>query len=257
LSWVRRTRVGGELIDGSGEVPLAEDAEEYELEILGPDDEVRRTATGLTSPTFTYTAAMQAEDFPEGYPASAFVVHQISAQVGRGFAARFEFPEAPQLTTLGETIAEGQAGGGASNFPANTVMAQRYDSLSGQVLSASAYLGSSASGNMRMGLYADNAGEPGALIATTEAKAFTATSSGHWEELAFTAPPTTVGGVKYWLACHTDVSVNSRGSDGSNQNDARRLITQSYASGLPDPFGAGSSYNNTRGMKMLVWTNPT
>ena len=24
----------------------------------------------------------------------------------------------------------------------------------------------------------------------------------------------------------------------------------------PDPFGAGSSYSNTRGIKMLVWTNP-
>jgi hypothetical protein len=200
---------------------------------------------------------MQAEDFPEGYPASAFVVYQISAQVGRGFAGRFQFPDAPQLTTLGESIAEGQAGSGSSNFPANTVMAQRYDAVSGQVLSASAYLGSSASGNMRIGLYADAAGEPGALIATTEAKPFSATSSGHWEELAFASPPTTVGGVKCWLACHTDVSVNSRGSDGSNQNDARRMIAQSYASGLPDPFGAGSSYSNTRGMKMLVWTNPT
>jgi hypothetical protein len=70
-------------------------------------------------------------------------------------------------------------------------------------------------------------------------------------------PPTTVGGVKYWLACHTNVSVNSPGSNDSNQNDARRLIAQSYASGLPDPFGSGSSYSNTRGMKMLVWTNPT
>jgi hypothetical protein len=37
LNWVRRSRVGGELIDGSGEVPLAEDSEEYELEILGPE----------------------------------------------------------------------------------------------------------------------------------------------------------------------------------------------------------------------------
>jgi hypothetical protein len=101
------------------------------------------------------------------------------------------------------------------------------------------------------------AGEPGALIATSEAKAFSATSSGHWEELAFTAPPTTIGGVKYWLACHADASVNSRGSDGTNQNDARRLIAQPYASGLPDPFGAGRSYSNTRGMKMLVWTNLT
>ena len=34
LSWQRRTRVGGELIDGSGGVPLAEDSEAYELEIL-------------------------------------------------------------------------------------------------------------------------------------------------------------------------------------------------------------------------------
>jgi hypothetical protein len=256
LSWQRRTRVGGELIDGSGEVPLAEDAEEYELEILGPDDDVRRTVTGLTTPTFIYTAAMQAEDFPEGYPASAFVAYQISAQVGRGFAGRFDFPDAPQLTTLGETIVEGQAGGGSSNFPADTVMAQRYDGVDGLVLSASAYLGSSASGNMRIGLYADNAGEPGALIATSEEKAFTATSAGHWEELTFTSPPATVVGVKHWLACHTDASVNSRGSDSTNQNDARRMIAQSYAGGLPDPFGSGSSYSNTRGLKMLVWTNP-
>jgi hypothetical protein len=254
LTWVRRTRVGGDLKDGFGTVLLAEDTEEYELEILGPDDEVRRTVTGLTSPTFTYTAAMQAEDFPEGYPASAFVVYQISAQVGRGFAARFAFPDAPQLTTLGETIAEGQAGSGTSNFPANTVMAQRYAGVSGQVLTASAYLGSSASGNMRIGLYADDAGEPGALIATTEAKAFTATSSGHWEELAFAPPPAIVGGVSYWIACHTSATAGSRGSDGSTQNDGRRFKSQSYASGPPDPFGTASSYNNTRGLKMKIQT---
>ena len=34
LSWQRRTRVGGELIGGSGGVPLAEDSEAYELGIL-------------------------------------------------------------------------------------------------------------------------------------------------------------------------------------------------------------------------------
>jgi hypothetical protein len=106
-------------------------------------------------------------------------------------------------------------------------MAQRYDGVSGQVLSAFAYLGSAASGNMRMGLYADNAGEPGALIATTEAKAFSATSSGHWEEFAFTSPPTIVGGIKYWLACHSSANVQSRGSDGANQNDAQRLVNRS------------------------------
>src|SRR5262245_16591674 len=64
LSWVRRTRVGGELIDGTGEVPLAEDTEEYELEILdGPGGAVLRTEPGLSDPEFTYTTAMQSADF--------------------------------------------------------------------------------------------------------------------------------------------------------------------------------------------------
>jgi hypothetical protein len=51
------------------------------------------------------------------------MVYQISAQVGRGFAAKFDFPDAPQLTSLGEAIAEGQAGGAASAFEAGKVMA--------------------------------------------------------------------------------------------------------------------------------------
>jgi hypothetical protein len=101
LSWVRRTRVGGELKGGFRTMLLAEDADLYELEILRPEDDVRRTVTGLMSPTFTYTAAMQTEDFPEGYPVSAFLFYQISAQVGRGFAGRFDFRAAPQFTTVG------------------------------------------------------------------------------------------------------------------------------------------------------------
>jgi hypothetical protein len=86
LSWQRRTRVGGELTDGTGEVPLAEDTEEYELEILdGPGGSVVRTVTGLTSPSFTYTSSMQSADFGGAQTELSFVVYQISAQVGRGF----------------------------------------------------------------------------------------------------------------------------------------------------------------------------
>jgi hypothetical protein len=65
LSWVRRTRVGGELLDGFGEVPLAEDTEEYELEILFGSSVVR-TVTDLTSNSYVYTTAEQAADF-SGY----------------------------------------------------------------------------------------------------------------------------------------------------------------------------------------------
>jgi hypothetical protein len=88
LSWVRRTRVGGELIDGTGEVPIAEDAEEYELEVLdGPGGAVLRTETGIATANFTYTPAMQSADFGGAQTGLSFVVYQISAQVGRGFAS--------------------------------------------------------------------------------------------------------------------------------------------------------------------------
>lgn len=86
LSWQRRTRVGGELIDGTGEVPLAEDTEEYELEILdGPGGTVLRTETGITTASFTYTSGMQSADFGGAQTELSFVVYQISAQIGRGF----------------------------------------------------------------------------------------------------------------------------------------------------------------------------
>jgi hypothetical protein len=63
LSWQRRTRVGGELIDGTGEVPLAEDSEQYDLEALF-GNAVVRAVDGLTSPSYVYTPADQATDFP-------------------------------------------------------------------------------------------------------------------------------------------------------------------------------------------------
>jgi hypothetical protein len=63
LSWVRRARVGGELIDGTGELPLAEDSEQYDLEILF-GNAVVRVVNGLNSPSYVYTSADQATDFP-------------------------------------------------------------------------------------------------------------------------------------------------------------------------------------------------
>ena len=105
-----------------------------------------------------------------------------------------------------------------------------------------------------MGLYQDSGGLPGALIDTTETKAFSSTSSGHWEELTFASPPAIDAGVQYWIACHTSATVGSRSSDGTNQNDFRRFKSQTSGSGLPDPFGSASSYSNTRGLKMKVQT---
>ena len=88
LSWVRQTRLGGEWVDSFAGTPLAEDAEAYELEILaGPGGNVLRTATGIASPSFVYTTAMQSADFAGAQTALTFRVYQISAQVGRGCAS--------------------------------------------------------------------------------------------------------------------------------------------------------------------------
>lgn len=85
LEWVRRTRIGGQWRSGQS-IPLSEDSEEYEVEIMNGSTVVR-TITGLTSPAYTYSAADQTTDFGSGQSALTFRVYQISSKVGRGFVA--------------------------------------------------------------------------------------------------------------------------------------------------------------------------
>lgn len=86
ISWVRRTRVGGALIDYIGDVPLSEDSEEYELEIYdGPAGTLLRTATGISTEEYTYTSANITTDFGSIPDQLTLKVYQISAQVDRGF----------------------------------------------------------------------------------------------------------------------------------------------------------------------------
>ncbi len=85
ITWTRRTRLLGPLVDSTGDVPLDETTEAYELDIyLGGS--IVRTVTGVTSETFVYTAAQQSAD---GQPSPMLTirvdVYQISSLVGRGF----------------------------------------------------------------------------------------------------------------------------------------------------------------------------
>lgn len=82
LTWVRRTRLGGEWLDYA-DVPLNEETEAYEVDILDAGAVVR-TLTGLTTPAASYTAAEQTTDL--GAPSAAIdvQVYQLSARVGRG-----------------------------------------------------------------------------------------------------------------------------------------------------------------------------
>lgn len=87
FTWVRRTRLGGELSDMTGDVPLSEDTEAYELEIFdGPGGALLRTFTGMTTPAKTYTAANIATDFGSMPTEITFKIYQMSALVGRGLS---------------------------------------------------------------------------------------------------------------------------------------------------------------------------
>lgn len=86
LSWVRRTRIGGELKDGTGEVPLGEAHEAYEIDILAsPSGPLKRTLTS-PSPSVVYTNAHIMADFGSMPASLSLAVCQMSATAGRGFS---------------------------------------------------------------------------------------------------------------------------------------------------------------------------
>jgi len=87
LTWLRRGRVNAEWRDVV-DVPLGESAEAYVVEIWDAAyATLKRTITGLTSPSASYSAAQQTADgITPGNPIH-FRVCQLSATVGRGHPA--------------------------------------------------------------------------------------------------------------------------------------------------------------------------
>jgi hypothetical protein len=84
FTWVRRGRITSEWLD-SIDVPLGEDSESYEIDIVNiSTGAILRTLTA-TSETVTYTAAQQTTDFGSAQTTVKRRIYQISASVGRGF----------------------------------------------------------------------------------------------------------------------------------------------------------------------------
>lgn len=87
LSWVRRSRQAGGWTDGA-DVPLAEETEAYDIEIV-VDGVIERTLTSST-PSLVYTAAQQTADGVAGAGVVEARVYQRSAVVGRGYPASIQ-----------------------------------------------------------------------------------------------------------------------------------------------------------------------
>ncbi|CUA90595.1 Putative phage tail protein/GTA TIM-barrel-like domain [Chelatococcus sambhunathii] len=86
LSWIRRTRIDGDNWEAP-DVPLGEEVELYDLDIIDiGTGAVRRTAR-VNQPAFLYTATMQAADFGTTQSQVKFAVYQISLAYGHGTGA--------------------------------------------------------------------------------------------------------------------------------------------------------------------------
>lgn len=84
VSCLRRSRTGGyEWVDGTEGVPLGEETEEYEMDVMDGVT-VKRTITS-TDGTFAYSAANQVTDFGSAQAEVDVRIYQISATVGRGY----------------------------------------------------------------------------------------------------------------------------------------------------------------------------
>ena len=112
LTWIRRTRLGGLLVDGTDTAPLGEESEGYEVYLLDTPDlagfsptdpaTYRRAFLALTSPTLTYTAAQMVTDgFDITTDTIHAVIYQLSAVVGRGFPGFHVLPPPGGSLTVG------------------------------------------------------------------------------------------------------------------------------------------------------------
>jgi hypothetical protein len=84
FSWVRRTRLSCESWD-IDEIPLGEQFEAYELDVLSGSTVLRTLS--VSAPSALYAAADEIADFGAPQTSLSVSVVQISATVGRGFPA--------------------------------------------------------------------------------------------------------------------------------------------------------------------------
>ena len=86
LEWIRRTRVGGEWRDFV-DATLGETAESYEVEIYSDDSyaTLKRTISGLSTPSANYTSVQQVTDFGVVQTEIFVKVYQLSTNVGSGY----------------------------------------------------------------------------------------------------------------------------------------------------------------------------
>lgn len=93
----------------------------------------------------------------------------------------------------------------------------------------------SSGSRVRGVVYADNAGEPGVKLSSSEAE-ITMTGVAGWRSGAITVPGGFSNGTTYWIGFHTDGNSHNYNAVAGN-----RYLSRDYDLGLPDPLGTGTA----------------
>lgn len=96
--------------------------------------------------------------------------------------------------------------------------------------------------SVRMALYRDNAGLPGALVAQSPVATIAAGSTGRW--VSFSAPPTALVPGAYWITIHTGDTQGVARNRGDGAGNWYSSVDQ-FADGPANPFGTGWAGNGT------------
>lgn len=88
LSWIRRTRIGGDNW-GATDVPIGEEFERYEIDILAAAGPAVKRTVAVDEPRWAYSTTDQTADFGASVGSIRFRVCQMSASFGRGMRAHY------------------------------------------------------------------------------------------------------------------------------------------------------------------------
>jgi len=99
-------------------------------------------------------------------------------------------------------------------------------------------------------IYADNAGEPGAMVASTNEKGFVAVA---WNVFTFASPVTLAPGY-YWLGLISDTALTSYGAATTGTN---RYNNDTYSDGPSNPFGTPATSTTERPIYAAVFSADT
>lgn len=192
------------------------------LPTTAPSQWLSATLSGTTTPTSLTLQASTGALSPGTYTGTVTVS-------GSAVAARTIPVTLNVAAFLGNPDTFGNSGG----VSANTFAAFKVAVPTGGVLkSVNAYVFSSASGNLKAGVYADVAGSPGALVASSVSSPIVTGRN----EIPLTA---TLGAGSYWVGYVSDATPGLGYDTGITE--AYKTFAHPFASALPTTFPAATN----------------